>query len=95
VSKRDDVEKARHWQAVIRDAARSGMSTRAFCRLRELKESQFYTEGNHVMPSISGRLDMAALSAGYRRHTLKTVSDRMGRPVFEVFCFLSAQGPRR
>ena len=37
-----DVEKARYWQAVIRDAARSGMSTRAFCRQRKLKESQFY-----------------------------------------------------
>ena len=42
MSKKDDVEKARHWQAVIRDAARSGMSTRAFCRRRKLKESQFY-----------------------------------------------------
>ena len=40
--KKHDVEKARDWQAVIRDAARSGMSTRAFCRLRKLKESQFY-----------------------------------------------------
>jgi hypothetical protein len=36
------MEKARHWQAVIWDAARSGMSTRAFCRRRKLKESQFY-----------------------------------------------------
>ena len=42
MSKKHDVEKARHWQAVIRDAARSGMSTRAFCRRRKLKESQFY-----------------------------------------------------
>lgn len=37
-----DGEKARYWQAVIRDAARSGMSTRAFCRQRKLKECQFY-----------------------------------------------------
>ena len=37
-----DVEKARYWQAVIRDAARSGMSTRAFCQQRKLKECQFY-----------------------------------------------------
>ncbi len=37
-----DVEKARYWQAVIRDAARSGMSTRAFCRQRKLRECQFY-----------------------------------------------------
>jgi hypothetical protein len=42
VSKKHDIEKARHWQAVIRDAGRSGMSTRAFCRRRKLKESQFY-----------------------------------------------------
>ena len=40
--KKHDVEKARYWQAVIRDAVRSGMSTRAFCRLRKLKECQFY-----------------------------------------------------
>jgi hypothetical protein len=42
VSKKHDVEKARHWQAVIRDADRSGMSTRAFCRQRKLHESLFY-----------------------------------------------------
>ena len=42
MSQKHDVEKAQHWQAVIRDAARSGMSTRAFCRQRKLKESQFY-----------------------------------------------------
>ena len=42
MSQKHDVEKARYWQAVIRDAARSGMSTRAFCRQRKLKECQFY-----------------------------------------------------
>jgi len=42
VTNKQDVEKARYWQAVIRDAARSGMSTRAFCRQRKLKECQFY-----------------------------------------------------
>jgi len=42
VSQKHDVEKARYWQAVIRDAARSGLSTRAFCRQRKLKECQFY-----------------------------------------------------
>ena len=42
MSQKHDVEKARYWQAVIRDAARSGMSTRAFCQQRKLKESQFY-----------------------------------------------------
>lgn len=36
-----DVEKARYWQRMIREAARSGMSIREFCRPRRLKESQF------------------------------------------------------
>ena len=40
--KKQDVEKARHWQKTIREAARSGMSIREFCRRRKLKESQFY-----------------------------------------------------
>jgi len=42
VSKRQDVEKARFWQGVIREAARSGMSIRAFCGQRKVKEGQFY-----------------------------------------------------
>ena len=37
-----DAEKARYWQRAISKAARSGMSIRAFCRQRRLKESQFY-----------------------------------------------------
>ena len=37
-----DAEKARYWQRTIREAARSGMSIRAFCRQRRLRESQFY-----------------------------------------------------
>jgi transposase len=37
-----DVKKARYWQRTISEAARSGMSIRAFCRERRLKESQFY-----------------------------------------------------
>jgi len=37
-----DVEKARYWQRTISEAARSGMSIRAFCRQRRLQESRFY-----------------------------------------------------
>ena len=37
-----DVEKSRFWQRTIREAARSGLSTREFCRQRKLQESQFY-----------------------------------------------------
>ena len=35
-------EKARYWQKTNREAVRSGMSIREFCRQRRLKESQFY-----------------------------------------------------
>lgn len=37
-----DVEKARFCQRTMREAARSGLSTREFCRQRKLQESQFY-----------------------------------------------------
>ena len=37
-----DAEKARYWTRTISEAARSGMSIRAFCRQRRLRESQFY-----------------------------------------------------
>ena len=41
-SGKGDGEKARYWQRTISEAARSGMSIRAFCRQRRLRESQFY-----------------------------------------------------
>lgn len=40
--KKQDVEKARFWRSVIREAAKSGVSVREFCRRRKLHESQFY-----------------------------------------------------
>jgi hypothetical protein len=40
--KKRDIEKERQWKKTIREAARSGLSTREFCRRRQLKESQFY-----------------------------------------------------
>ena len=40
--KKQDKEKARFWQSTIREAARSGISVREFCRRRKLHESQFY-----------------------------------------------------
>ncbi len=39
---KQDVNKERYWRATIREAARSGVSIREFCRLRKLKESQLY-----------------------------------------------------
>ncbi len=41
-SGKGDAEKARYWQKTIREAARSGMSMREFCRWRRLREGQFY-----------------------------------------------------
>jgi hypothetical protein len=41
-SGKGDAEKARYWERTISEAARSGMSIRAFCRQRRLRESQFY-----------------------------------------------------
>lgn len=37
-----DVEKERHWQKVIRQAATSGLSIRQYCREHRLRESQFH-----------------------------------------------------
>lgn len=41
-TKNQDVEKKRYWQGTIREAARSGLSIREFCRQHRLPESQFY-----------------------------------------------------
>jgi transposase-like protein len=40
--KPQDVEKERYWQQTIREATRSRLSIREFCRQHRLKESQFY-----------------------------------------------------
>ncbi len=42
MGKQQDAEKAQRWQRMIRQAARSGLSIREFCRQRRLKVSQFY-----------------------------------------------------
>lgn len=41
-TKRSDEEKERYWEKVVGDAARSGLSIRAYCREHEVKESQFH-----------------------------------------------------
>jgi hypothetical protein len=42
MQRKRDVEKARRWQNIIHEAARSGLSIREFCRRRQLTMSQFY-----------------------------------------------------
>lgn len=41
-SKQTDVEKKRYWQRMVREATRSKLSIREFCRRNKLKESQYY-----------------------------------------------------
>jgi hypothetical protein len=42
MKRKQDVDKARRWQKIIREAARSGLSVREFCRRRQLTIRQFY-----------------------------------------------------
>ena len=66
-----DAKKARHWQEVLGEAARSGISIREFCRRRRLKESQFYwwqrrlwlsrREGAGTRPGVNGQKASFAL----------------------------------
>ena len=42
MSQKPDAEKAQRWQRTIREAARSSVPIREFCRQRRLKVSQFY-----------------------------------------------------
>lgn len=41
-AKHQDMDKKRFWQQTIREAIRSKLSIREFCRQHRLKESQFY-----------------------------------------------------
>jgi hypothetical protein len=42
MASKPDVKKAEYWRKMIRDAARSGVAIREFCRRQEVTESQFY-----------------------------------------------------
>jgi len=66
-----DAKKARHWQDLLGEAARSGISIREFCRRRRLKEGQFYwwqrrlrvnrREGVGTRPGVNGQRASFAL----------------------------------
>jgi hypothetical protein len=62
-SGKGDVEKARYWQRTISEAARSGMSVRAFCRQRQLRESQFYRKNWMFCGSDNGGQTAAVLTS--------------------------------
>jgi hypothetical protein len=50
MQRKRDAEKARYWQNMIREAARSGLSIREFCRRRQLTISQFYWWQRRLKP---------------------------------------------
>jgi hypothetical protein len=74
--KKQDVEKARFWQSAIREAARSGLSTREFCRRRKLHESQFYWWQRRLSLTRRSAKERKRRSAGPASFAL--VSDEAG-----------------
>ncbi len=44
-----------------------------------------HTEGNEIIPGVSARFATLAQAAGYQKQTVQVISDRHGRPVFEVY----------
>ena len=62
--KKRDVEKERYWRKTIREAARSGLSIREFCRRRQLKESQFYWWQRRLKQSRQPRKSTPPTGAG-------------------------------
>jgi len=75
-SGKGDAEKARYWQRTIREAVRSGMSIREFCRQRRLKESRFYWWQRKLKVSRGDRIRKAGVQAD--RASFALVSDEPG-----------------
>jgi hypothetical protein len=49
-----------------------------------------HISANEYMVLVRSRLDAVARTAGLRKQIEATISDRHGRPVFEVFRFVAA-----
>jgi hypothetical protein len=47
-----------------------------------------HTEDKQIFPGVNDRLRQAATSLGYSEHIERTLHDRNGRPVFELFRFV-------
>ena len=69
--KRRDVEKERYWRKVSREAARSGVSIREFCRERRRKESQFYW----WQGKLKERQQASTLGSGNRSRATKAAGE--------------------
>lgn len=72
-----DAEKACYWERTIGEAARSGMSSREFCRQRRVKESQFYWWQHKLK---AGRQEGTIWGQGVKRRaaSFALVSDEPG-----------------
>jgi len=71
-SKVQDLEKARTWRALIREASRSGLSIREFCRRRRLKERQFYVWQRRLKEARAEKIK------GHGQATFALVSEEPG-----------------
>jgi hypothetical protein len=49
-----------------------------------------HTDGNEVDTGTAARLEALAQSAGLRKHVSKTIPDRKGHPIFEVYRFVKS-----
>jgi len=68
-SKTQDLEKARTWRTLIREASRSGLSIREFCRRQGLKERQFYIRQRRLKEGRAEKL------TGHGQATFALVSE--------------------
>jgi 4-amino-4-deoxy-L-arabinose transferase-like glycosyltransferase len=75
------------------DRGMSGEQKKAMLHFLSLPGAIFlaHTPGNEFYPAINRRLGAFAAAQGYRRETIATVSDRNGRPRFEIFRFTGPQ----
>ncbi len=51
-----------------------------------------HTDDKQILPGVNGKLREAARKLGYGEKVLKVILDRNGRPVFEIFRFVPADG---
>ena len=71
-AKQQDMEKRHFWQKTIREAIRSKLSIREFCRRRRLKESQFYWWQRKLNGKRHPRGRQQRMEGGSRGHPLLT-----------------------
>lgn len=77
MGKKQDEAKARFWQRTIREAARSGVSIREFCRQKKLNVGQFYWWRGRLKDTWRRRTVRKA-SAGKGAASFALVSDQPG-----------------